>query len=132
MESNNKEDSMILKAADSKAKMNSLLITLAKLLACIGLIYLAYLFFSPSKLVSFDIKGTTNTFLKQVASLNIDEEQKNAMVKRYNVALDSVIKEYESENYIVFVKDAVVSSNLDDKTNEIQKKIAQKMKGKGE
>ena len=131
MESNNKEDSMILKA-DSKAKMNPLLITLAKLLACIGLIYLAYLFFSPSKSVSFDIKGTTNTFLKQVASLNIDEEQKNAMVKRYNVALDSVIKEYESENYIVFVKDAVVSSNLDDKTNEIQKKIAQKMKGKGE
>lgn len=131
MESNNKEDSMILKA-DSKAKMNPLLITLAKLLACIGLIYLAYIFFSPSKLVSFDIKGTTNTFLKQVASLNIDEEQKNAMVKRYNVALDSVIKEYESENYIVFVKDAVVSSNLDDKTNEIQKKIAQKMKGKGE
>ena len=131
MESNNKEDSMILKA-DSKAKMNPLLITLAKLLACIGLIYLAYLFFSPSKLVSFDIKGTTNTFLKQVASLNIDEKQKNAMVKRYNVALDSVIKEYESENYIVFVKDAVVSSNLDDKTNEIQKKIAQKMKGKGE
>ena len=131
MESNNKEDSMILKA-DSKAKMNPLLITLAKLLACIGLIYLAYLFFSPSKLVSFDIKGTTNTFLKQVASLNIDEEQKNAMVKRYNVALDSVIKEYESENYIVFVKDAVVSSNLDDKTNEIQKKIAQKMKGKRE
>lgn len=131
MESNNKEDSMILKA-DIKAKMNPLLITLAKLLACIGLIYLAYIFFSPSKLVSFDIKGTTNTFLKQVASLNIDEEQKNAMVKRYNVALDSVIKEYESENYIVFVKDAVVSSNLDDKTNEIQKKIAQKMKGKGE
>ena len=131
MESNNKEDSMILKA-NSKAKMNPLLITLAKLLACIGLIYLAYLFFSPSKLVSFDIKGTTNTFLKQVASLNIDEEQKNAMVKRYNVALDSVIKEYESKNYIVFVKDAVVSSNLDDKTNEIQKKIAQKMKGKGE
>ena len=131
MESNNKEDSMILKA-DSKAKMNPLLITLAKLLACIGLVYLAYIFFSPSKLVSFDIKGTTNTFLKQVATLNIDEEQKNAMVKRYNVALDSVIKEYESENYIVFVKDAVVSSNLDDKTNEIQKKIAQKMKGKGE
>lgn len=131
MESNNKEDSMILKA-DSKAKMNPLLITLAKLLACIGLVYLAYIFFSPSKLVSFDIKGTTNTFLKQVASLNIDEEQKNAMVKRYNVALDSVIKEYESENYIIFVKDAVVSSNLDDKTNEIQKKIAQKMKGKGE
>ena len=131
MESNNKEDSMILKA-DSKAKMNPLLITLAKLLACIGLVYLAYLFFLPSKLVSFDIKGTTNTFLKQVASLNIDEEQKNAMVKRYNVALDSVIKEYESKNYIVFVKDAVVSSNLDDKTNEIQKKIAQKMKGKGE
>lgn len=131
MESNNKEDSMILKA-DSKAKMNPLLITLAKLLACIGLVYLAYIFFSPSKLVSFDIKATTNTFLKQVASLNIDEEQKNAMVKRYNVALDSVIKEYESENYIVLVKDAVVSSNLDDKTNEIQKKIAQKMKGKGE
>ena len=53
------------------------------------------------------------------------------MVKRYNVALDSVIKEYESQNYIVLVKDAVVS-NVDDKTGDIQKKIAQKMKGKQE
>ena len=63
--------------------------------------------------------------------MNIDENQKNLMVKRYNVALDSVIKEYESQNYIVLVKDAVVS-NVDDKTGDIQKKIAQKMKGKQE
>lgn len=92
---------------------------------------LAYFFFSPTKIVAFDIKATTNTFLKQVASLNIDENQKNLMVKRYSAAMDAVIKEYQSQNYIVLVKDAVVS-NVDDKTGEIQKKIAQKMKGKQE
>ena len=88
-------------------------------------------FFSPTKIVAFDIKATTNTFLKQVAPLNIDENQKNLMVKRYSAAMDAVIKEYQSQHYIVLVKDAVVS-NVDDKTGEIQKKIAQKMKGKQE
>ena len=53
------------------------------------------------------------------------------MVKRYSAAMDAVIKEYQSQHYIVLVKDAVVS-NVDDKTGEIQKKIAQKMKGKQE
>lgn len=88
-----------------------------------------HIFFAPAKIVSFDIKATTNLFLKQVASLNIDENQKSAMIKRYNVALDSTIKEYEAKNYIVLVKDAVIT-NIDDKTADIQMEIAEKMKRK--
>ena len=109
-------------------KCDQLIVIVVSVLIAFGV---AYFFFSPTKIVAFDIKATTNTFLKQVASLNIDENQKNLMVKRYSAAMDAVIKEYQSQNYIVLVKDAVVS-NVDDKTGEIQKKIAQKMKGKQE
>lgn len=90
-----------------------------------------HILFSPAKIVSFDIKATTNLFLKQVALLDIDENDKSTMIKRYNVALDSTIKEYESKNYIVLVKDAVVS-NIEDRTADIQARIAEKMKTRKE
>lgn len=86
-----------------------------------------YFFFMPPRIITFDIKATTTTFLKQVATLNIDENQKSVMVKRYNKSLTEVVKDYEAQNYIILVKNAVVS-NVEDKTNEIQQKIAQKMK----
>ncbi len=132
---NNQNTSMIEDKPNEKGGLSKLFKKCDQLIVIVVSVLIAfsvvYFFFSPSKIVAFDIKATTNTFLKQVASLNIDENQKNLMVKRYNVALDSVIKEYESQNYIVLVKDAVVS-NVDDKTGDIQKKIAQKMKGKQE
>lgn len=132
---NNQNTSMIEDKPNKKGGLSKLFKKCDQLIVIVVSVLIAfsivYFFFSPAKIVAFDIKATTNTFLKQVASLNIDENQKNLMVKRYNVALDSVIKEYESQNYIVLVKDAVVS-NVDDKTGDIQKKIAQKMKGKQE
>lgn len=132
---NNQNNSMIEDKPNKKGGLSKLFKKCDQLIVIVVSVLIAfsvvYFFFSPAKIVAFDIKATTNTFLKQVASLNIDENQKNLMVKRYNVALDSVIKEYESQNYIVLVKDAVVS-NVDDKTGDIQKKIAQKMKGKQE
>lgn len=126
---NNQNTSMIEDKPSKKGRLSKLLKKCDQLIVIVLSVLIAfsivYFFFSPSKIVAFDIKATTNTFLKQVAALNIDENQKNAMVKRYNVALDSVIKEYESKNYIVLVKDAVVS-NVDDKTGDIQKKLRKK------
>jgi type-F conjugative transfer system protein TrbI len=132
---NNQKHSMIEDKPNKKGGLSKLLTKCDQLIVIVVSVLIAfsvaYFFFSPTKIVAFDIKATTNTFLKQVASLNIDENQKNLMVKRYSAAMDAVIKEYQSQNYIVLVKDAVVS-NVDDKTGEIQKKIAQKMKGKQE
>ena len=133
---NNQNNSMIKdKPSQQKGRFSKLLRKCDQLIVIVVSVLIAfgvaYFFFSPTKIVAFDIKATTNTFLKQVASLNIDENQKNLMVKRYSAAMDAVIKEYQSQHYIVLVKDAVVS-NVDDKTGEIQKKIAQKMKGKQE
>lgn len=132
---NNQNNSMIEDKSSPKGRFSKLLRKCDQLIVIVVSVLIAfgvaYFFFSPTKIVAFDIKATTNTFLKQVASLNIDENQKNLMVKRYSAAMDAVIKEYQSQHYIVLVKDAVVS-NVDDKTGEIQKKIAQKMKGKQE
>lgn len=109
-------------------KCDQIFVVIVMLLIALGV---NHFFFPTEKVVTFDIKSTTNTFLKQVATLNIDENQKNTMVKRYNVALDSVIKEYEKQHYILLVKEAVIS-HVEDKTAEIQKKIAHKMKTKQE
>lgn len=132
---NNQNTSMIEDKPSQKGGFSKLLKKCDQLIVIVVSVLIAfsvaYFFFSPTKIVAFDIKATTNTFLKQVASLNIDENQKNLMVKRYSAAMDAVIKEYQSQHYIVLVKDAVVS-NVDDKTGEIQQKIAQKMKGKQE
>lgn len=132
---NNQNTSMIEDKSSQKGGFSKLLKKCDQLIVIVVSVLIAfsvaYFFFSPTKIVAFDIKATTNTFLKQVASLNIDENQKNLMVKRYSAAMDAVIKEYQSQHYIVLVKDAVVS-NVDDKTGEIQQKIAQKMKGKQE
>lgn len=131
-----KNDSFV--AQDSSAQSIKILPLLKKydqfFMAIVALLIalgVNHFFFLPEKVVTFDIKLTTNTFLKQVAMLNIDENQKNAMVKRYNTALDSVMKEYEKQHYVVLVKEAVIS-HTEDKTADIQKKIAQKMKTKQE
>ena len=124
---NNQNTSMIEDKSNKKGRLSKLLKKCDQLIVIVVSVLIAfsvvYFFFSPSKIVAFDIKATTNTFLKQVASLNIDENQKNLMVKRYNAALDSVIKEYESQNYIVLVKDAVVS-NVDENWRYSEKNCA--------
>lgn len=98
---------------------------LSNILTVIGLIYVVY---QQPKFVVFDIKKVTDTFLKQVIELKLPEEQGKKLVRRYERTLNTVITEYEKEhNTIILVKNAVVS-NLDDKTNEIKKEIAGRMK----
>lgn len=88
-------------------------------------------FFTRPNLVSFDFKGTTNTFLGQIAKLPLDEKEKELMTKRYQKAVSEIISDYDSKNTIVLVKGAFVS-DVEDKTAEIKMQIAQKMKNMGQ
>lgn len=93
----------------------------------ISLLFSVYLWISQPKIVVFDARNTTNTFLEQVAKLNLTEQEKQTMVKRYENIVQRVISEYEAKNYIVLAKNAVISKD-DDITADIKTKIAARMK----
>lgn len=86
-------------------------------------------FQKEQRIVMFDVRGTTNNFLDQVALLDITEPQKQAMVKRYQYHLTNIMKEYQDDGIIVLSSSAVVSQ-VEDKTDEIKKEISQRMKAK--
>lgn len=81
------------------------------------------------RIVMFDVRGTTNNFLDQVALLDITEAQKQAMVKRYQHHLTNIMKEYQDDGIIVLSSSSIVSQ-VEDKTDEIKKEISQRMKAK--
>ena len=83
--------------------------------------------YKQPKVVAFDLKATTESFLQQLQHSSLDEQSKNNTVKRFELAINRVMAEYETDNTVVLVKAAVVSS-VPDKTSEIKKKIAQRMK----
>lgn len=88
---------------------------------------LGVLYYQQPKFVVFDIKTVTDTFLRQVAELNVSEDKGKRLVVRYERTLNAVIDDYTRENTIVLVKSAAVS-DLDDKTNEIKREIARRMR----
>ncbi|WP_334054741.1 TrbI F-type domain-containing protein [Pasteurella multocida] len=91
-----------------------------------NIIFNGFIYFSQPKIIAFDIKGTTDIFLKQVIKLELEENEKANLVKRFEKITSEVIEEY-SVNHVVLVKNAILSRNIEDKTAEIKMKIAEKM-----
>lgn len=99
-------------------------------LAISALALAGYLYLNQPRIVSFDVKETTKTFLIQVGQLKVSEEEKARIVKRYEQTLNRVIEDYQkNENTTILVSNAVVSK-VDDKTDEIKRRVAQQMKSK--
>ncbi|MCT8760483.1 TrbI F-type domain-containing protein [Glaesserella parasuis] len=93
-------------------------------LACAG-----YLYFNQPKVVTFDLKNTTKLFLEQISKLDVSEEKKQQIVTKYEKALNGVVADYQAQNMIVLVKNAVVSP-VEDRTSEIQREISKRMQEK--
>ncbi|TNH04044.1 hypothetical protein FHQ26_00585 [Testudinibacter sp. TR-2022] len=105
----------------------SILILIA-ILSAVGATFQALSYYRQPKLVTFDMKGVTDTFLKQVANRNLPEEDNRKLIARYERELANTIDEYSQEQrVIVLVKGAVVTP-VDDKTAEIKKRLAQRMR----
>lgn len=98
-------------------------------LVFIGITAFSSLYPASPKIVSFNVKDTTGTFLAQVAQLSLDENQKKNLVVRYQQNLDKVMKEYYEQGIIVLSTPAVLSP-VEDKTSEIKAKISELMKAK--
>lgn len=81
------------------------------------------------RFVMFNVKGTTNDFLKQVSQLNIDDKEKKKLVARYQKNLTDIIKGYQEQGIIVLSSSAIMT-RVEDKTPEIKTEIAKRMKNK--
>lgn len=84
---------------------------------------------NKEQFVMFNVKETTNNFLNQVSQLDIDEQQKKAIVARYQRNLTDIVNEYRAQGIVVFSTSAILTS-VDDKTAEIKSEIAKRMKAK--
>ncbi|MDO9794922.1 TrbI F-type domain-containing protein, partial [Glaesserella parasuis] len=71
----------------------------------------------------------TKLFLEQISKLDVSEEKKQQIVTKYEKALNGVVADYQAQNMIVLVKNAVVSP-VEDRTSEIQREISKRMQEK--
>lgn len=80
------------------------------------------------EVVTFDMKGTMDTFLQQSAQLSLDEPQAKKLVARFNTELSRSLEDWQTRhNAIILVAPAVVSAQRDI-TAEIQNTVAVAMK----
>ncbi|NNH97764.1 TrbI F-type domain-containing protein [Pasteurella multocida] len=91
-----------------------------------NILFSIFIYLTPPKIIAFDIKGTTDVFLRQVIKLELEENEKANLIKRFEKITNEVIEEY-SVNHVVLVKNAILSKNVEDKTAEIKMRIAERM-----
>lgn len=96
----------------------------------LGLCAAAWTFWlKPPTLVTFDLKGTMNAFIRQSAKMPLDDDQRHQLLSRFDKSLTTVTAQYaEAHNAGVLVSAAAVSG-LPDATPEIQARLAEAMKG---
>lgn len=111
------------------------LIVVAGLVSVITLSAVTSLFINEimkPKIVSLDIKQTTNDFVQQTAVLGarVNKEQLKAMTDKFNSSLKQSVDSYQRKGYMIIVSPAVVAG-VPDITENIQKEISEKMKRGG-
>lgn len=87
------------------------------------------LLLQPPKLVTFDMKGTTDRFLLQSARLKLSDDERTALLQRYNQKLNQVLTARAKAQHEVIVVSAAVVTGLPDVTPQIRKDLAAAMQG---
>lgn len=87
-----------------------------------------FFWLKPPAMVTFDMKGTTNALIRQSAKLDLNEDQRKALLTRFDRSVITATSEYAAaHNAAILVSPAVVSG-LPDATPEIQTRLAELMK----
>ncbi|MBK4768968.1 MAG: conjugal transfer protein TrbI [Pantoea sp. Morm] len=87
-----------------------------------------FFWLKPPELVTFDMKGTTNTLIRQAAKLDLTEEQRHALLSRFDRSVTTATGEYASEHGAAILVSPAVVTGLPDATPEIQARLAELMK----
>jgi len=83
----------------------------------------------PQALASFDLKGATKLFVKQVSSAHLSKAKQALHAKRFSRVLKQTLNEYaKAHNLIILVKGAVLAGP--DITPQIERQVALNMGGR--
>ncbi|MFZ4216144.1 TrbI F-type domain-containing protein [Pantoea endophytica] len=86
------------------------------------------LWLKPPALVTFDMKGTTNALIRQTAKLDLTDDQRKALLTRFDRSVTTATAEYARDNDAVILVSPAVVTGLTDATPEIQARLAVLMK----
>ncbi|MFS7282039.1 type-F conjugative transfer system protein TrbI [Serratia proteamaculans] len=86
------------------------------------------LYLTP-KTVSFNMKDTVDIFTRQAATQNLTPEQSQMLTRRFNLALQSSLDEYQQRHRVIILVSPAVISGAQDITDDIRGEIAVRMKG---
>lgn len=78
--------------------------------------------------VTFDMRGTVDTFTEQTAGRQLNDADKDRLVARFNEALTASLADWSDTHHRPVLVKAAVVSGMDDITGDIQRNIAQKMR----
>lgn len=79
--------------------------------------------------VSFDMAGTVNNFMSQVAGQHLDDAQVKATTARFNRALNAALTGYIREHHAVILVGPAVVGGAEDITGAVQQQVAGEMAG---
>lgn len=96
-------------------------------LSALLIISVQHWLFPRTNIVTFDMKKTTDRFLLQVSKLDLPDEKKDQLIKRYNNTLKRVLEKNIQGKTVILVNSAVMAGAVD-KTADIQQQIAEAMK----
>ena len=87
-----------------------------------------FLWLKPPALVTFDMRGTTNALIRQTAKLDLNDDQRKALLTRFDRSVTTATAEYASEHGAAILVSPAVVTGLPDATPEIQARLAELMK----
>ncbi|MCX3311027.1 TrbI F-type domain-containing protein [Pantoea vagans] len=87
-----------------------------------------FFWLKPPELVTFDMKGTTNALIRQTAKLDLNDDQRKALLTRFDRSVTTATADYASEHGAAILVSPAVVTGLPDATPEIQSRLAELMK----
>lgn len=91
-----------------------------------GISLLLYQWQSPQT-VSFDMAGTVNRFMSQLASQKLSDEQVKGMTARFNASLNASLLDYQTHHHALILVGPAVVSGAEDITGLVQSDVAGRM-----
>lgn len=79
------------------------------------------------EIVSFDMAGTVNSFMAQVAGQHLSDEQVKTTTARFNAALNGALTDWQHRHRALILVAPAVVSGAQDISSDIQADVAQRM-----
>ena len=81
----------------------------------------------PPVLVTFDMKGTVNAFIRQSAKLELDDAARRQLLTRFDRNMTAVTRAYAQQHHASLLVSAAAVSGVPDATADIRAELARAM-----